>query len=509
MSKTRACLWTALFIAFLVTALSWLNPIPVAWAVGQIRSIDLKDGDVQTVDLAAGAATVAKGGTGITTYAIGDLLYASGATTLSKLASPATGRVLVSGGVGVAPAWTPDPSVASLTASGSTGFIATGTPPANGTSANVQLGGTPVGSNTNGTYFHVNAASGFAGYLFRGQVNGSLSNTFYVDYQGTGRLEKLGVGTTANPAATLEVKSGGGTVTQNTEQPALRISTNNQVLGDSLSLSLVRHFMAVHPTFTGNPALPSTITDGVNFYIDGPPTASSGVSITNPYALQVDSGVSRLDGNVVLGDDGAKDLGMPRRTAADSAGQNLTIHPAAATSGATDKAGGDLIMQGGVGTGTAPAGRIRFQGSGVATATGTTDNTLTDRFAIIGGRNIVDNTNTNLFTINVPSGGMAGGQINWTARATDGTDFQTISGITTFSIVNKATVYTQSILTNASNTATAASTGTITATWAISATSPTATFRVAVDSSLLTTTTAGIQVSYHLTNNSPQAVTFL
>lgn len=45
------------------------------------------------------------GGTGNSSYAIGDLLYASGATTLSKLADVATGSALISGGVGIAPAW--------------------------------------------------------------------------------------------------------------------------------------------------------------------------------------------------------------------------------------------------------------------------------------------------------------------------------------------------------------------------------------------------------------------
>lgn len=47
----------------------------------------------------------AGGGTGQSSYTTGDLLYASGATTLSKLADVATGNVLISGGVGVAPSW--------------------------------------------------------------------------------------------------------------------------------------------------------------------------------------------------------------------------------------------------------------------------------------------------------------------------------------------------------------------------------------------------------------------
>lgn len=45
------------------------------------------------------------GGTGQTVYAVGDLLYANTTTTLAKLADVATGNVLISGGVGVAPSW--------------------------------------------------------------------------------------------------------------------------------------------------------------------------------------------------------------------------------------------------------------------------------------------------------------------------------------------------------------------------------------------------------------------
>jgi len=48
---------------------------------------------------------VASGGTNITSYAVGDLVYASGSTTLAKLADVATGNSLISGGVGVAPSW--------------------------------------------------------------------------------------------------------------------------------------------------------------------------------------------------------------------------------------------------------------------------------------------------------------------------------------------------------------------------------------------------------------------
>jgi len=51
------------------------------------------------------AVTAAQGGTGQTTYTIGDLLQATGATVLSRLAAVATGNTLLSGGVGVASSW--------------------------------------------------------------------------------------------------------------------------------------------------------------------------------------------------------------------------------------------------------------------------------------------------------------------------------------------------------------------------------------------------------------------
>ena len=49
--------------------------------------------------------TAVKGGTGQTSYAVGDLLYASTTTALSKLADVATGNALISGGVSTAPSW--------------------------------------------------------------------------------------------------------------------------------------------------------------------------------------------------------------------------------------------------------------------------------------------------------------------------------------------------------------------------------------------------------------------
>ncbi len=53
----------------------------------------------------AGTLIAVNGGTGFSSYAVGDLLYANTTTTLAKLADVATGNALISGGVGVAPSW--------------------------------------------------------------------------------------------------------------------------------------------------------------------------------------------------------------------------------------------------------------------------------------------------------------------------------------------------------------------------------------------------------------------
>ena len=45
------------------------------------------------------------GGTGIASYAVGDLLYANTTITLAKLPDVATGNALISGGVSTAPSW--------------------------------------------------------------------------------------------------------------------------------------------------------------------------------------------------------------------------------------------------------------------------------------------------------------------------------------------------------------------------------------------------------------------
>ncbi len=74
--------------------------------------------------------TAALGGTGISSYTIGDLLSASASTTLAKIAAVASGSVLASAGIGVVPVWTSTPS---FSGSPIVTLDAVGTTPTDGT----------------------------------------------------------------------------------------------------------------------------------------------------------------------------------------------------------------------------------------------------------------------------------------------------------------------------------------------------------------------------------------
>ena len=84
-----------------------------------------------------GTLPIGNGGTNLTTYATGDLLYASAANTLSKLTAGTVNYVLTSGGAGVAPSWAAA-SGGVTTFNGST----TGLTPNTATSGAITLGGT-------------------------------------------------------------------------------------------------------------------------------------------------------------------------------------------------------------------------------------------------------------------------------------------------------------------------------------------------------------------------------
>jgi hypothetical protein len=86
-------------------------PLAANLANGEL-AINITDGKLFYKDNASAVQVIGwkvvpatAGGTGQTSYAVGDLLYANTTTTLAKLADVATGNALISGGVSTAPSW--------------------------------------------------------------------------------------------------------------------------------------------------------------------------------------------------------------------------------------------------------------------------------------------------------------------------------------------------------------------------------------------------------------------
>jgi hypothetical protein len=86
-------------------------PLAASLANGEL-AINITDGKLFYKDNANAVQVIGwkvvpatAGGTGQTSYAVGDLIYADTTTTLAKLPDVATGSALISGGVNTAPSW--------------------------------------------------------------------------------------------------------------------------------------------------------------------------------------------------------------------------------------------------------------------------------------------------------------------------------------------------------------------------------------------------------------------
>ncbi len=152
-----------------------------------------------------GTLTETRGGTNQTTYTTGDLLQASGANTLSKLAAVATGNALISGGVGTASSW------------GKIGLTThvTGTLAAGNGGTGITALGTGVA-----TALGINVGSAGAFVTFNGALGTPSSGTLTsatglpistgVSGLGTGVATFLGTPSSANLLAALTTKTGTG-----------------------------------------------------------------------------------------------------------------------------------------------------------------------------------------------------------------------------------------------------------------------------------------------------------
>ena len=188
-------------------------------------------------------STVTAGGTGITSYNVGDILYADSNTTLSKLSGVATGNVLLSGGVNNGP------SYGKVALSGATTHI-TGTLP-------VSSGGTGVTSLT-------------------GYVKGSGTNNFTAsstvpstDISGTIAVANGGTGTTTSTGTGSNVLSNSPSLVS----PALGTPSSGN-LSNCTNVSLTTGVTGSLPVANGGTGVTTSTGSGANVLSNSPTLVS-------------------------------------------------------------------------------------------------------------------------------------------------------------------------------------------------------------------------------------------
>ena len=194
-------------------------------------------------------STVSTGGTGITSYSVGDLLYASTNTTLDKLTSIAAGNVLTTNGTNNAP------SYGKVALSGAVTHI-TGTLPVSsgGTGATSLTGyvkGSGTGNFTASANVPVNELSGTLTVPQGG--TGAVTLTGYVKGSGTGNLTASANVPVGDISGTLLVTQGGTGATTATATEPVRLACWSAApvpLLDTLPPSTLMPFMNL-PTCAG------------------------------------------------------------------------------------------------------------------------------------------------------------------------------------------------------------------------------------------------------------------
>jgi hypothetical protein len=102
---TLTAAWASQTVNKFFAAPSSGSGIPTFRAIVAADIPTLNQSTTGTAANVTGIVAASNGGTGQSTYAVGDLLYASTTSVLSKLTAAAAGNVLTSGGAGTAPSW--------------------------------------------------------------------------------------------------------------------------------------------------------------------------------------------------------------------------------------------------------------------------------------------------------------------------------------------------------------------------------------------------------------------
>ena len=345
-----------------------------------------------------GTLGVANGGTNVASYTVGDILYASASTTLSKLADVATGNALISGGVTTAPAW------------GKIGLAThvSGTLP-------VANGGTGATSFTNGQLLIGNTTGNtLTPATLTAGTNVTITN-------GTGTIT---ISSSSSGGSVTSVNGSGGTTGLTLTGGAITTS-GTLTLGGTLAVanggtgatSFTNGQLLIGNT-TGNTLTAATLTAGTGVTItNGTGTitiSSSGGTVTSVNGSGGTTGLTLTGGAITTS--GTLTLGGTLATA--NGGTNLTGFTAAnnaiySTSSSVLTAGTLPITAGGTGATTAGAALTALGGAASGANTDITaldqDVTVTATGTIaantIGYRGLPQSTKTASYTLALADAG--------------------------------------------------------------------------------------------------------
>lgn len=223
--------------------------------------------------LASGFTAVSAplGGTGQTTYTIGDILYASTTTALSKLAAVAVGNVLISNGVGSAPSWGQVGLATSVSGTLPVANGGTGVTSSSGTGSVVLNSGPSI---TNATL--TTPTVGSAGATFNGSTSGTtvfkaaaVAGTTTITMPGTTGTMALtsDIPTVSNGTLTMAVSgtglSGSASFTANQSGSSSFTVTSNATNANTASTIVARDASGNFSAGTITAALTGNVTGNV------------------------------------------------------------------------------------------------------------------------------------------------------------------------------------------------------------------------------------------------------